>query len=188
MIQGDLRHIDGSTTITNRDAFNIENTVTEQQLPPTASLMIVGTEGKFIPWVLKASRVIYNGLIQRQLPWYLRIPLLHVKHKIQAELQVRDKFQWTSEFALTSCLCMPDMPSGTRGSRHVEMAVSVPSTVSKFKHSGTCFYADINTFGRRLQNLVLMNEDPIASSQHRSRRIGSNLFVRKLKDGLKKTL
>ena len=96
MIQGGLRHIDGSTTITNRDAFNIENTVTEQQSPPTASL-IVGTEGKFIPWVLKASRVIYNGLIQRQLPWYLRIPPLHVKHKIQTELQVRDKFQWTFE-------------------------------------------------------------------------------------------
>ena len=45
MIQGDLRHMDRSTTITNRDAFNIESTVTEQQLPPTASL-IVGNNGK----------------------------------------------------------------------------------------------------------------------------------------------
>ena len=52
IVQGDLRHIDGSTTITNGDAFNTESTVTEQQLPPTASL-IVGTEGKFVPWVLK---------------------------------------------------------------------------------------------------------------------------------------
>ena len=47
MIQGGLRHTDGSITITNRDAFNIENTVTEQQLPPTASL-IVGNDGKVI--------------------------------------------------------------------------------------------------------------------------------------------
>ena len=45
MIQGDFRHMDRSTTITNRDAFNIESTVTEQQLPPTASL-IVGNDGK----------------------------------------------------------------------------------------------------------------------------------------------
>ena len=64
----------------------------------------------------------------------------------------------------------------------MEMAASVPSMVSKFKHSGTCFHADIHTFGRRLQNLVSMNEDPIASKQ-RSRRIGSNLFVRRLKGG-----
>ena len=43
MVQGDLRHI------SNRDAFNIENTVTdsEQQLPPTASL-IVGNNGKVV--------------------------------------------------------------------------------------------------------------------------------------------
>ena len=52
MVQGDLRHIDGSTTITNRDAFNIESTVTEQQLPPTASL-IVGNDGKVISCVMK---------------------------------------------------------------------------------------------------------------------------------------
>ena len=52
MIQDDLRHIDGSTTITNRDAFNIESTAAEQQLPPAASL-IVGTEGTFVSWVLK---------------------------------------------------------------------------------------------------------------------------------------
>ena len=51
MVQGGLRHIDGSTTITNRDAFNIENTVTEQQLPPTASL-IVGSEGMVLLWDL----------------------------------------------------------------------------------------------------------------------------------------
>ena len=39
MIQGDVRHIDRSTTITNRDAFNIEieSTVTEQPLPSTSS-------------------------------------------------------------------------------------------------------------------------------------------------------
>ena len=54
MVQGDLRHMDRSTTISNRDAFNIENTVTdsEQQLPPTASL-IVGNNGKIVSWVLK---------------------------------------------------------------------------------------------------------------------------------------
>ena len=51
LIQGDLHHIDGSTTISNRDAFNIENTVTEQQLPPTASL-IVGSEGMVLLWDL----------------------------------------------------------------------------------------------------------------------------------------
>ena len=50
MVQGDLRHTDGSTTITNGDASNIENTVTEQQLP-TASL-IVGSEGMVLLWDL----------------------------------------------------------------------------------------------------------------------------------------
>jgi hypothetical protein len=40
MIQGDLRHMDRSTNITNRDAFNIqlESTVTQQPFPSTASL------------------------------------------------------------------------------------------------------------------------------------------------------
>ena len=52
MIQGAFRHMDRSTTITNRDAFNIESNITEQQLPPTASL-IVGNDGKVIFWVLK---------------------------------------------------------------------------------------------------------------------------------------
>jgi hypothetical protein len=48
MIEGDLRHIDRSTTITNRDAFNIESTTsTEQQLLPTTSL-IVGNDGKVL--------------------------------------------------------------------------------------------------------------------------------------------
>ena len=47
IIQGDLRHMDRSTTITNGDAFNIESTVTEQQLPPTMSL-IVGNDGKVV--------------------------------------------------------------------------------------------------------------------------------------------
>ena len=84
---------------------------------------------------------------------------------------------------------MPGVPSesdppGTRGSPPVEMAASVHNTVSKFKHSGTCFHADIHTFERRLHNLMWMNEDPSAS-QHQSRRIGSHLFARKLKDGLK---
>ena len=82
-------------------------------------------------------------------------------------------------------LDMVSNPPGTRESRPVEMTASVISTVSKFKQSGTCFHADIHIFGRRLHNLVSMNEDPIALL-HRSRRIGSNLFVRKLKDGLTK--
>ena len=47
MIQGDLRHIDQSTTITNRDAFNIglESTVIEQRLPSTMSpgKLVVGS-------------------------------------------------------------------------------------------------------------------------------------------------
>ena len=43
MIQGDLRHFDRSTAITNQDAFNTENTVIEQQLQPTTSL---GNDGK----------------------------------------------------------------------------------------------------------------------------------------------
>ena len=47
MVQGDLRYIDGSTNITNRDALNIESTVTEPQSPPTASL-IVGNDRKVI--------------------------------------------------------------------------------------------------------------------------------------------
>ena len=49
VIQGGLRHMDHSTNlnITNRDAFNIENTVTEQQLPPTTSL-VVGNDGKVV--------------------------------------------------------------------------------------------------------------------------------------------
>ena len=45
MIQGDLRHMDRSTNITNQDSFNTENTVTEQQLPPTTSL---GNDGKVV--------------------------------------------------------------------------------------------------------------------------------------------
>ena len=51
MIQGDLRHMDRSTTITNRDAFNIEleSTVTGQPLPSTTSL---SNDGKAVlgPW------------------------------------------------------------------------------------------------------------------------------------------
>jgi hypothetical protein len=41
MIKGDLRHMDRSTTITNRDAFNnieLESTVTQQMLLSTTSL------------------------------------------------------------------------------------------------------------------------------------------------------
>ena len=92
MIQGDLRHIDGSSTITNRNAFNIENTVTEPQSPPTVSL-IVGNDGKVFYWVLKASRaLIYNDLIQRQPPWYLQILQPRLKHMIRAGIRVRDKF------------------------------------------------------------------------------------------------
>ena len=52
MIQGGVRHIDRSTTISNRDAFNTENTVTEQQLPPTTS-HIIGNDGRVVFWVLK---------------------------------------------------------------------------------------------------------------------------------------
>ena len=63
MIQGDLRHMDRSTTITNRDAFNIESTVTEQQLPPTTSL-IVGNDGKVIVGFLKhLEHWFINGFI-----------------------------------------------------------------------------------------------------------------------------
>ena len=43
MIQGGLRHMDRSTTITNRDAFNTESTVTAQPLPSSTTL---GNEGK----------------------------------------------------------------------------------------------------------------------------------------------
>jgi hypothetical protein len=44
MIQGDLRHMDWSTSITNRDAFNVElaSTVTEQLLPSTTSVTSLG--------------------------------------------------------------------------------------------------------------------------------------------------
>ena len=84
-------------------------------------------------------------------------------------------------------LDMVSNPPGTHESRPVEITASVNSTVSKFKQIGTCFHADIHTFERRLHILMSMSdsEDPIAS-QHRSRRIGSNLFVRNLKGGLKK--
>ena len=89
MIQGDLRHMDRSTTITNRDAFNIESTVTEQQLPPTASL-VVGNDGKVV--ILKQSRaLILNGFIQRQPPWYLQIPPPRIMNMIHTELQVREQ-------------------------------------------------------------------------------------------------
>jgi hypothetical protein len=47
MIQGDLRHMDRSTTFTNRDPFNIESTVTEQQFPPNTSL-VVDNNGKVV--------------------------------------------------------------------------------------------------------------------------------------------
>ena len=63
----------------------------------------------------------------------------------------------------------------------MEMAASVHSTVSKSRTMGTCFYADIHTVGERLHILMSMNKDPIAS-QHRSKRIGPYLFVRKLKE------
>ena len=64
MIHGDLRHMDRSTTITNRDAFNIEleSTVTQQPLPSTTSL---GNEGKV---VIGSRALIYNDYIQRQIP------------------------------------------------------------------------------------------------------------------------
>ena len=74
--------------------------------------------------------------------------------------------------------------SDVRRSRPVEMISSVHDTVSKFKHYGTHFHADIRTFGRRLHILMSMNENPFAS-RHRSRRLGSHLFVRKSNDGLK---
>ena len=82
MIQGDLHHINWSTTIMNRDAFDIvESTVTTT--PP----------GKV---VIGASRtLIYSGYIQHQPPWYFQIPPPRVMNMIQAELQVlqvRDKF------------------------------------------------------------------------------------------------
>ena len=46
MIQGGLRHMDRSTTITNRDAFNVESTVTEQPLP--LSTTPLGNQGKVV--------------------------------------------------------------------------------------------------------------------------------------------
>ena len=71
IIQGDLHH-DRSTTITNMNALNIESSVTEQQSPPTTSLIV--DDGKVVIRFLKLSQArvwfIY-GLIQRQPPWYL---------------------------------------------------------------------------------------------------------------------
>ena len=97
MIQGDFRHMDQSTTITNRDAFNIE---TEQHLPPTTSL-VVGNDGKAVQVIaLEASiALIYNGCIQlqRQPPWYLQIPLPRVMNMMQIELQVGDNFRRASK-------------------------------------------------------------------------------------------
>ena len=52
--RGGLRHMDRSTNITNRDAFNVETTVTEQQPPPTTSFVIGhGNDGKIIIRILK---------------------------------------------------------------------------------------------------------------------------------------
>ena len=99
MVNGNLRHIDGSTTITNRNTFNIENTISEPlaQSSPAVSL-IVGNDGKVVFWVLKASwALIYNDLIQLQPPWYLQILQPRLKHMIRAGLQVRDKFRYTFE-------------------------------------------------------------------------------------------
>ena len=76
------------------------------------------------------------------------------------------------------CQIMLSNPPGTRGSRPVEMAASVHSTVRKFNQCGTCFHdADIHAFGRRLHNLMSVNEDPIAS-QHQSRTISSHLLLK----------
>ena len=189
MVNGNLRHIDGSTTITNRNTFNIENTISEPlaQSSPAVSL-IVGNDGKVVFWVLKASwALIYNDLIQLQPPWYLQILQPRLKHMIRVGLQVRDKFRYTFGIGAHNLYVYAryvSNPPRTRVSRPVEMVASVPSTVSKFKHSGTCFHADIHTFERRLHKLVSMNEDPIAL-EHRSRRIRSHLFSKKLKDGLK---
>ena len=133
MIHGDLRHMDRSTTITNRDAFNIESTVTEQQLPPTTSL-VVGNDGKAIRVVgfLKhLEHWFINGFIQHQPPWYLKIPLLRIMNKIQTELQVRDKFWCTFKIGTYKKPSnLPDVPR----SRPVEMISSVHDTVSKIKH------------------------------------------------------
>ena len=85
MIQGDLRHMDRSITITNRDAFNIESTVTKQQFHPTTSL-VVGSDGKV---VIESRALILNGFIQHQPPWYLQIPPPRIM--IQTELQVREQ-------------------------------------------------------------------------------------------------
>ena len=135
MIQGGLRHIDGSTNITNRNAFNIENIVTEPQSPPTVPL-IVGNDGKVIYWVWKAFRaLICNNLIQRQPPWYLQILQPRLKHMIRGGLRVRDKFRYTFGIGAHNLYVYAryvSNPPSTRVSRPVEMVASVPSTVSKF--------------------------------------------------------
>ena len=147
MIHGDLRHMDRSTTITNRDAFNIESTVTEQQLPPTTSL-VVGNDGKAIRVVgfLKhLEHWFINGFIQRQPPWYLKIPPLRIMNKILTELQVRNKFWCTFKIGTYKKPSnLPDVPRSRPVemisqpmemiSRSVEMISSVHDTVSKIKH------------------------------------------------------
>ena len=60
MIQGDLRHIDRSTTITNRDAFNIESTVNEQSLPSTGTTSL-GNDGKVVMDLEVSRALIYQS-------------------------------------------------------------------------------------------------------------------------------
>ena len=129
IIRGDLRHTDRSITVTNRDAFNIvESTIIQQPLSSTTS------PGKVVSGTSRT--LIYNGYIQRQPPWYLQIPPPRIMNMIQTqlqELQVRNKFRCA--FKIGTYTCFSEMPSesnlpGTRGSRPVEMAASVHSTVS----------------------------------------------------------
>ena len=95
MIQGDLRHMDRSTTITNRDAFNIESTVTEQQLAPTTSL-VVGNDGKVVFWSWSIYSTDFNN-IQPKPSWYLQIPPPRFMKTMQTvtELRVREIFWCT---------------------------------------------------------------------------------------------
>ena len=133
MIQGDLRHIDRSTTITNRDAFNVEleSTITEQPLPSTSTT----SPGKVVieSWSIYSTDLygyvnppasgISRPLRCASWTWYKQ----NFKH-----FRLETNFDAPLKLALTCRMYLPEMPSNlpdTRGSRPVEMAVSVHSTV-----------------------------------------------------------
>ena len=128
MIQGDLRHIDQSTTITNRDAFNIglESTVIEQRLPSTMS------PGKLVVGSWSVSSTDFYWLHSASTPLvYPNIPAASHEHDTDRTSGAFFFFSYHSwkSAVLTSLYIEPE-ETATRGSRPVEITAPVHFTVS----------------------------------------------------------